>query len=154
MAKLFDSLEQEHIDFINAQKLFFTGTNSGSKGVNISPKGIEPLKILGPNSIAYIDFIGSGNRMAEDLMEGSPVTIMFCSFDEKPLILRLYCNGKTIKNGEPGFDDKISLWNRKPDKNIRQVFIFDITKVMTSCGWGVPLFKYNGERSESRKLTG
>jgi len=154
MAKLFDSLEQEHIDFINAQKIFFTGTNSSSKGVNISPKGIEPLKITGPNSAAYIDFVGSGNRTFEDIMEGSMVGLMFCSFDDKPLILRLYCKGRSIKSGDPEFEEKISLWDCKPDKKIRQVFILDIYQVMTSCGWGVPLFEFKGERKESRKLAG
>lgn len=152
MAKLFDKLEPEHIDFINSQKIFFVGTNSKKEAANVSPKGAEPLKIIDSRTAAYLDYNGSGNRTAEDIAEGSPVTVMFCSFDKKPLILRLFCKGRPVSDGEPEFAELLKLWGREPSRNIRQVFRLEIYSVQTTCGWGVPMFEYTGERPASEAM--
>jgi hypothetical protein len=152
VAGLFDKLEPEHIDFISRQKIFFVGTNSKEEAPNVSPKGAEPLKIIDNRTAAYLDYHGSGNRTALDIAEGSPVTIMFCSFDKKPLILRLFCKGRVIRDGETEFAEILRLWEREPSNNIRQVFRLDVYSVQTSCGWGVPMYDFAGERTAAGKM--
>lgn len=153
MAKFHESLTDEHIAFIEAQKIFFFGSSSPDKGVNVSPRGILPLKVLEKNRVAYLDFFGSGNRTAEDSAAGSPVTIMFCSFDEKPTILRLFCRAEPLSPGDGRYDEMIGLWDGDYKGSIRNIFIFHIDKVQVSCGFGVPLFSYQGERKEAGKLS-
>ena len=149
MATLFEKLEPEHIDFINKQKMFFVGTNSKEEAPNVSPKGVEPLKIIDNRTAAYLDYHGSGNRTAEDIAKGSPVTVMYCSFDTKPLILRLFCKGRANREGEAEFAELLKLWGKEPSVKIRQVFRLEIYSVQTSCGWGVPMYDYTGERPAS-----
>ncbi len=152
MAKLFDSLNQSHLDFIAAQKVFFIGSSAPGKDTNISPKGMFDLKNAGPNRLAYIHTSGSGNRTAEDIAAGSGVTLMFCSFGEKPLILRLYCRAEALASGDPRFEELLPLWNGFTSERIRNIFIFDVYRAQESCGWGVPLFSYTGERPEGNRL--
>ncbi len=102
--------------------------------------------------MAYIHTSGSGNRTAEDLAAGSSVTLMFCSFEEKPLILRLYCRGETLAPGDPRFDELLPLWDDFACERIRNIFLFDVFRVQESCGWGVPLFSYKEERPDGRTL--
>jgi len=153
MAKFFDSLTPEHIVFIRAQKVFFIGSCAGGRDVNISPKGIFPLRVLGADMVAYLDLYGSGNRTAEDIAEGSPVTVMFCSFDETPLILRLFCTGEILKPGDAGFDELFVHWEGMAREGVRQIFPLKIKKVQSSCGYGVPVFGYSGEKEAATKLT-
>lgn len=152
MAKFFDFLNQSHLDFIAAQKIFFVGSTGPGEDTNISPKGMFDLKSVGPNRLAYIHTSGSGNRTAEDLAAGSGVTLMFCSFDEKPLILRLYCRGEALAPGDPRFEELLPLWDGFARERIRNIFLFDVHRVQESCGYGVPLFSYGGERPDGRCL--
>ncbi|MBI5638309.1 MAG: pyridoxamine 5'-phosphate oxidase family protein [Nitrospinae bacterium] len=152
MAKVFDSLNQSHLDFIASQKIFFIGSAASGKDTNVSPKGMFDLKSVGPNRLAYIHTPGSGNRTAEDIAAGNTVTLMFCSFDEKPLILRLYCRGEALAPGDPRFEELLPLWNGFAREQVRDIFVFSVHRVQESCGWGVPLFTYNGERPEGNRL--
>lgn len=152
MAKFFDTLNQAHLDFIAAQKIFFIGSTAPGKDTNISPKGMFDLKCVGSNRLAYIHTSGSGNRTAEDLAAGSGVTLMFCSFDEKPLILRLYCRGEALVPGDRRFEELLPLWNSFTRDRIRNIFLFEVLRVQESCGWGVPLFSYSGERPDGQHL--
>ena len=152
MAKFYDCLNQSHLDFIAAQKVFFIGSTAPGKDTNVSPKGMYDLKNAGPNRLAYIHTSGSGNRTAEDLAAGSGVTLMFCSFDEKPLILRLYCRGEALAPCDPRFEELLPLWDDFARERIRNIFVFDVLRAQESCGWGVPLFSYRGERPEGRRL--
>ncbi|MDD2915984.1 MAG: pyridoxamine 5'-phosphate oxidase family protein [Gallionella sp.] len=147
MAIYFDSLTQKHIDFIRAQKMFFIGSCAGGRNVNISPKGGIPLCILGADMLAYLDLYGSNNRTAEDIAEGSPVTVMFCSFDATPLILRLFCIGEIMKPSDAGFDVLFAHWDGIDITKVRQIFLLKICKVQSSCGYGVPIvLGWYGER--------
>ena len=156
MAKFFDSLEKEHISFIEAQKMFFVGTATADKGINLSPKGIYSVKILDKNRVACLSLPGTGNRTAQDIAEGSSVTLLFCSFDEKPMIVRLFCIGETFKKGDDGFDKLAALWNgdggKNPAERARDIFLLHIRKVQRSCGFGVPIFSYIGDKKESKLL--
>lgn len=152
MAKFFDSLNPSHLDFIAAQKVFFIGSTAPGMDANISPKGMFDLKSVGPNRLAYIHTSGSGNRTAEDLSAGSGVTLMFCSFDKKPLILRLFCRGEALVPGDPRFEELLPLWDGFARDQIRNIFLFDVFRVQESCGWGVPLYSYKGERPDGQRL--
>ncbi|MBI5178014.1 MAG: outer membrane protein assembly factor BamE [Nitrospinae bacterium] len=154
MAKLFDSLTEEHIAFIKEQKLFFVGSAAGGRDVNISPKGIFPFRVLGASEAACLDLYGSGNRTAEDIAEGSPVTVMFCSFDESPLILRLFCAGESVKPSDAKFDGLFANWEGMDKNGVRQIFLLKIKQVQSACGYGVPVFKYSGEKHVAEELTG
>ena len=156
MGKFFESLSEEHVGFIKAQKVFFVGTVSGEKGINISPKGVYSIKVLDKNRVAYLSLPGSGNRTAEDIAEGSGVTLMFCSFDEKPMIVRLFCKGETFEKGGDGFEKLAALWDGDGGKNgaarARDIFLLHIEKVQRSCGFGVPIYSYVGDKREAGQL--
>lgn len=157
MGKFYDSLDEKQMDFIKAQKVFFVGTSSAKNGINISPKGLYPVKVLDSNRVAYMGLPGSGNRTADDIAEGSSVTLMFCSFDENPKILRLFCTGETLKKGDADFNKLASLWdtgdgNGKTAERARDIFLLHIEKVHTSCGYGVPIFSYVGDKRQATTL--
>jgi hypothetical protein len=129
------------------QHLFFTATAANGTRVNISPRSTTCFRILGPNKVAYLDRTGSGNETAAHLRADGRMTIMFCSFDQSPLIMRLYGSGLVLHRGsaeyslllESGFDGIEPL-------GTRQIVTLEIELVQTSCGFGVPFFEYQGER--------
>ncbi|MFQ5432961.1 MAG: pyridoxamine 5'-phosphate oxidase family protein [Nitrospinota bacterium] len=156
MGKFFESLKEEHVNFIKAQKVFFIGTASDKKGINISPKGVYSIKVLDKNRVAYLGLPGSGNRTAEDIAEGSGVTLMFCGFDEKPMIVRLFCKGETLKKGDDSFAKLAALWDgdsgKNPAERARDIFLLHVEKVHKSCGFGVPIYSYVGDKREASLL--
>lgn len=146
MAKVFDSITEELQKIIVNQHIFFVGTAplSSTGHVNISPKGLDSFLILSPNRVAYLDLTGSGNETSAHLLENSRITFMFCTFQEPPCILRLYGEGKTILPNSPEWDSLYSLFT--PFPGIRQIIVADIERAQTSCGFGVPLYEYQGQR--------
>jgi hypothetical protein len=146
MGKFSNSISTAHKEFIDDQHIFFVATAplSGDGRVNLSPKGLDCFRVLGNNRVAYMDLISSGNETSAHTLENGRITFMFCSFSEKPNILRLYGKGFTVL---PASD----LWHVYSKDFIiypstRQIIVADIDLVQTSCGFGVPLFTYTGER--------
>jgi hypothetical protein len=148
MAKVYERIEDTHLDFIAAQKMFFVGTApAGPDGhVNLSPKGYDSFRVLGPNRVAYLDLGGSGIETVAHLRENGRITFMFCAFDGKPNILRLYGRGEAVCFDEDGFADKLALFPDFP--KARAVITAEITRVQDSCGWGVPFYDFKGERDQ------
>ncbi len=146
MAKIFDCITEELQDFIAAQQLFFVGSAplSPTGHVNLSPKGFDCFRILSPNQVAYLDLTGSGNETSAHLQENGRITFMFCTFADPPCILRLYGQGNTILPSSPDWNSLYSLFS--PIPGTRQIIVADIQKVQTSCGFGVPLYEYQGQR--------
>ena len=146
MSKLFDCITDELQDFIAAQHLFFVGSAplSPTGHVNLSPKGLGCFRVLSPNRVGYLDLTGSGNETSAHLQENGRITFMFCAFEEPPRILRLYGQGKTILPNSSDWDSLYSLF--MPIPGTRQIIIADIEKIQTSCGFGVPLYEYQGQR--------
>ncbi|MEH2398662.1 pyridoxamine 5'-phosphate oxidase family protein [Nostoc sp.] len=146
MSKFFDCITDELQDFIAAQHLFFVGSAplSPTGHVNLSPKGLGCFCILSPNRVGYVDLTGSGNETSAHLQENGRITFMFCAFEEPACILRLYGQGKTILPSSPDWDSLYSLFLPMP--GTRQIIVADIEQVQTSCGFGVPLYEYRGER--------
>ena len=144
MAKFYPSLTPELIHFIEEQKMFFTATAPTEGRINLSPKGIDTFRCLNEQTVGYLDLTGSGNETSAHLEENGRMTIMFCSFSEKPLILRLYGQGKVIrprdkKWGE--FSDQFPTYEGE-----RQIIILTVTSVQTSCGFGVPIYEHQKNR--------
>jgi hypothetical protein len=126
--------------------MFFVATAPlGETGhVNLSPKGMDCFRILGPERVGYVDLIGSGNETSAHLLENGRITFMFCALDGPPNILRLYGAGHTVLPGSPEWDELSPRFTLFPAT--RQLIVADITRVQTSCGFGVPLYEYVGER--------
>jgi hypothetical protein len=134
-----------------SQKVFFIASAAGDEDVNLSPKGLDCLRIVDEKTVVYADYHGSGNITAKHLSAGGKATITFISFGEKPLILRFYCKGRVVAREAEEF----GMLSRKhfagmQTEYFRQIFYFDVYRVQTSCGFGAPRFEYLGERTETK----
>ena len=144
MAKFYPALTEPLMDFIREQHLFFTASASASGRVNLSPKGLQTFSILSPTRVAYLDLTGSGIETAAHLQSDGRLTLMFCSLEDAPLILRLYGRGSVLRPEGADWDRLYRLF--PPIPGARQIIILDIDSVQTSCGFGVPRYSYCGER--------
>ena len=147
MAKQFDSLNDKTRDFLVRQHIFFTASATDTSRVNISPREIGALRILDDNTVVYLDRTGSGNETAAHMLADGRMTIMVCAFEGPPQILRLYGEGTALPWGTPAFDAIIaSHYDGDVPLGTRQLMQLKFDLVQTSCGYGVPLFSYDGER--------
>ena len=144
-----EKLGEDLQTFIKEQKLFFTGTACAEGKVNVSPKGMDTFRVIDPLRVMWLNLTGSGNETAAHLLENGRITIMFCSFEGKPKILRLYGKGKSIHRHDKEWDHLISQFPEKP--SARQIIDIRIDMIQTSCGFGVPLYDYKGERDHLDK---
>jgi hypothetical protein len=148
MGKQFASIEPAHREFILRQRIFFTASAARDGRVNLSPKDGAALRILNERQAAYIDLTGSGNETAAHLRANGRLTLMFCAFEGSPVILRLYGQGKVLRRGSGEYRELLaSAFNNEERVGARQIIVLDVEMVQTSCGFGVPLFSYAGERS-------
>lgn len=145
MAKQYSEITDKLQQFIEQQHMFFIGTADKDGRVSVSPKGIDSLKILNKNRVVWINYTGSGNETAAHMLATNRMTIMFCSFDKNPLILRLYGTGKVIYPRDKDWPELENLFSDSISN--RQYFDINVDLVQTSCGFGVPLFEYKGERN-------
>jgi hypothetical protein len=134
MSERFPAIEPAHRDFIRAQHVFFVASAAPNARVNVSPKPASALRVLDEHRVAYLDQTGSGNETAAHCRADGRVTFLFCAFAGVPKILRLYGRGTVAKRGTPAYAELLA---RAFD---------DCEVVQTSCGYGVPLFAYAGER--------
>ncbi|GAB4150477.1 MAG: pyridoxamine 5'-phosphate oxidase family protein [Cyanobacteria bacterium J069] len=148
MAQQYDTLTPRLQDFIAQQQIFFVATAplSPTGHINLSPKGLDSFRILSPTRIAYLDLTGSGNETSAHLQENGRITLMFCAFQDAPLILRIYGQGRTILPQSAEWDSLSPHFTPLP--GTRQIITVDVVLVQTSCGTGVPLFGYAGQRDE------
>lgn len=145
MGKKLKNLTPELIDFIETQKMFFVGTAMKEGRVNISPKGMDSFRVLGPNKIVWLNLTGSGNETATHLLESPRMTIMFCAFEGKPLILRLYGEAKVYHKRDAEFHELKSMFPEIP--GMRQLIEMEFDLVQTSCGFAVPFMDFKEERT-------
>lgn len=149
MAEQFEQLDDKHIQFIENQHLFFVGTAGQEGAVNVSPKGMDSFRVIDNTKIVWLNLTGSGNETAAHVLENNRMTIMFCSFDKQPLILRLYGKAKAIHQRDEVWG---SLAEKFPDyAGMRQFFELTIDLVQTSCGYAVPYYEHTGERPSLKK---
>ena len=140
----FQCIDDGFRDFIESQKVFFIATAAPEGRVNVAPKGMDTLRVIGPNRIVWLNLTGSENETAAHLVESSRITLMWCSFEARTLILRVYGHAKVFHPRADEWRDLISLFPPLP--GARQILDVDVDLVMTSCGFGVPLFDYVGQR--------
>jgi hypothetical protein len=135
--EVFDSISDELAAFIAVQPLFFVATAPLAGGhVNLSPKGLDTLRVINPTTVAYLDLTGSGNETSAHMAENGRLTIMLCSFDSKAMILRLYGRGRTVLPIDAEFAALRPHFADLPGE--RQIIVLDIERVQTSCGYAVP----------------
>ena len=147
MAKQFPHIEPAHAEFIGRQRIFFTASATAESRVNVSPREASALRLLGPNATCYLDQTGSGAETAAHLRADGRLTIMFCAFEGPPLILRLYGRGQSLPRGTAGYAALLAEhYAGEEPPGARQIVRLEIDLVQTSCGYGVPLFAYKGER--------
>src|ERR1700733_16041966 len=109
MGKVYERLDEKLVEFIEKQHMFFVGTapTSPEGHLNVSPKGLDTFRILGPNAVAYLDLTGSGIETVAHLRQNGRITIMFCAFEGRPLILRLFGRGRAFEPGDPEWNGLI-----------------------------------------------
>ena len=150
MAKTYTTIDDAMKAFIESQHVFFVGTApSGSDGhVNLSPKGMEALKVTSPDSVAYLDYVGSGVETIAHLRDNGRIVIMICAFEGDPKIIRLHGHGEVIEPPDDTFANLISRFGEKGgQRGVRAVINIKVNRVRDSCGNGVPLYSYEGQRS-------
>jgi hypothetical protein len=146
MAQQFPEIDAKLEKFITAQRIFFTASATADSRVNVSPREIGAFRVLGPNDVAYLDRTGSGNETAAHLRADGRMTIMFCAFEGPPRILRLYGQGRVVHRDTPEFAALTAAHFPDPPPGTRQITRLAVEIVQTSCGYGVPLFDYQGDR--------
>jgi hypothetical protein len=149
MAQRFDTLSDKLVSFISRQQLFFVATAAAHGRVNVSPKGMDSLRVVTNRRIVWLNLTGSGNETEAHVQETPRMTLMFCSFDKEPLILRVYGQARAVHPAAPEWQALYGLFD--PIPGARQIFDLTIDLVQTSCGFGVPLFDYRGERELLRR---
>lgn len=148
MGKVYDRIDDKLAGFLRRQHMFFVGTapDDPDGRLNVSPKGLDTFRILGPNSVAYLDLTGSGIETVAHLRQNGRVTLMFCAFEGRPLIVRLYGRGRVVEPGDGDWDGLVAHFPEYP--GVRSVVVVDVERVADSCGYAVPLYEYQGERSQ------
>lgn len=146
MGQQFQAIEEKHRAFIERQKVFFVASAAPRGRVNVSPKGMDCLRVLGSNEVAYLDCTGSGSETRAHLVasDDKRLTIMFCAFEGDPVILRLYGQGQSLMRGTPEYACLVERFDEMP--GARQIVRLDVDLVQTSCGMGVPLYDYRKDR--------
>ena len=151
MAKFFTELDDSLRTFIQSQHIYFNASAPNQGRINISPKGLDTFRILSNTCVAYLDLTGSECETAAHIAENGRLTLMFCSFTEKPLIVRLYGKGQVIRPRDPQWDETHAHFTSLPGE--RQIIVLNIESIMTTCGFAVPLFEYQGERTQLTDFT-
>jgi len=147
MAKQFPALEDDHRAFIARQHIFFTASATADSRINLSPREGSAFRVIGAKSAGYLDQTGSGAETAAHLLADGRLTIMFCSFETQPLILRLYGKARSLLRGTPDYDVTLAAaFDGIESPGARQIVLIDIETVQTSCGYGVPFFTFAEER--------
>jgi hypothetical protein len=146
LSKFYTELDGKLQEFIADQKIFFVGTADTDGRVNVSPKGLDSLKILNANQLIWLNLTGSGNETAAHTLEQPRMTLMFCSFEGKPLILRVYGKARAIHPRDEEWAKWVTLFPEYPGS--RQMFLVDVDSAQTSCGFAVPSFQYQGDRED------
>ncbi|MEX8503797.1 MAG: pyridoxamine 5'-phosphate oxidase family protein [Leptothrix ochracea] len=144
MGKQYEALSERWIEFIAEQKIFFVGTATTDSRVNVSPKGMDSFRVLNNNRVIWLNVTGSGNESSAHVQRDPRMTIMFCSFEGPPLILRLYGAARVIHKNDHDWEELFAHFNPLP--GARQIFDLSINLVQTSCGMATPYYAYTGDR--------
>lgn len=146
MGSSFAELSEKHIEFIEKQKIYFVATAMHIGKINLSPKGGDTLRVLNSKRIVWLNLTGSGNETSTHVINNCRMTIMFCAFEGKPLILRVYGKAKVLHRKDAEWEEYLKFFPESISS--RQIFILDLDLVQTSCGMSVPYYNYAGDRDD------
>jgi predicted pyridoxine 5'-phosphate oxidase superfamily flavin-nucleotide-binding protein len=156
MGRIYDRIEDHQRAWIARQSLYFVGTAplDGDGHVNVSPKGpIGTLRVLDDHTVAYLDIVGSGAETIAHVRENGRIVVMLCAFDGPPRILRLHGRGEVVEYGSSRFDELVARADFEQPAHAEQrrsVVVVTVERIADSCGYGVPLLRYQGERPHSQ----
>jgi predicted pyridoxine 5'-phosphate oxidase superfamily flavin-nucleotide-binding protein len=148
MGKVYETIDGPIREFIQRQQMFFVATAPASLDglLNLSPKGLDSLRILDERTVAYADLVGSGIETVAHLKENGRIVLMFCAFAGAPNIVRLHGRGEVVQPDDAEFPSLRAMF---PDyKGLRTIIRVHCTRISDSCGFGVPLYEYKGQRSQ------
>jgi hypothetical protein len=147
MGRTYDALDDTLTAFLRAQRLFFVATAPAEGGhVNVSPKGLDTFAVVDARTVAYLDLTGSGIETVAHVRQNGRITLLFCAFEGPPRLVRLYGTGRVTTVDEPGFAAAAAPFPSYP--NARAVIEVRLDRIADSCGFGVPRYRYDGERSQ------
>jgi len=151
MGRIYKSIDDHQRKWINDQSMFFVGTapEATDGHINVSPKGpIGSLQVLDEHTVAYLDITGSGAETIAHLRENGRIVVMFCAFQGPPRILRLHGRGEVVLPDDPKFEELLAVGFDEPQapESRRAIIVVHVERIADSCGYGVPLLAYEGER--------
>ncbi|MCR9220421.1 MAG: pyridoxamine 5'-phosphate oxidase family protein [Alphaproteobacteria bacterium] len=135
-------------DFIERQRLFFVATAGRGGRVNLSPKGMDTLRVVDDGTIRWLNLTGSGNETAAHVAETGRMTLMFCAFEGPAMILRVYGRARVLHPRDDGWGEALAAFPTIAGS--RQIFDLAVDLVQTSCGTGVPLMEFRESRAETQ----
>ena len=146
MGKEYTEIDDRIQRWIARQKVFFVATAPASADglINCSPKGLDSLRVIGPNELAYVDTGGSGIETVAHLRENGRITLMMCAFEGPPKIFRFYGTGTAVEPQDADFDALLEQFPPMPAA--RNIIRIRVEKIIDSCGYGVPLYDFRAHR--------
>lgn len=146
MGRIYDAITPELAEWLARQHVFFVATAplAADGHVNCSPKGLDALRVLGPTSVGYLDLTGSGIETVAHVRENGRIVLMFCAFEGPPRILRMHGRGEVLEAGTPEFARHLPQFSPRP--GMRSIVRVAVERIADSCGFGVPLYEFSGER--------
>ncbi len=148
MGKIYSEIDEPLREFVERQHLFFVATAPSSVDghVNCSPKGLDSLRILGPATVIYLDYTGSGAETIAHVRENGRIVIMFCAFDGPPKIVRFHGKGEVILPGDAEFEALLAHFT--PGPGVRSIIRIEVERISDSCGFGVPHLRFEDDRTQ------
>jgi hypothetical protein len=148
MEKSLNTISPDLQRWLEAQHVFFVATAplAADGHVNCSPKGCDSFRVLNEHEVAYLDYTGSGIETVAHVQENGRIVIMFCAFDGPPRIVRLHGLGSVMYPTDPAYDKLAAHFPDTP--GARAIIHVKLARVATTCGFGVPLMDYLGDRDQ------
>jgi hypothetical protein len=153
MGKTYDRIDGRLRDFIERQPMFFVATAplTGDGHVNLSPKALAgSLAIFDEQTVAYLDFGGSGAETIAHLRENGRIALMWCAFEGPPNIVRVHGRGEPVFRDDPRWDGLITRFAGADGPSLRAIIVVTADRISDSCGYAVPLMEYREERTLHR----
>lgn len=148
MGKVYDEIDNELRAFVEEQRMFFVATAplDAAQHINLSPKGLDALRILGPRQVAYLDYVGSGAETIAHLKENGRIVIMLCALHGPPKIVRFHGHGDVLEPGDAEYQRLRPLFPIDPVG--RAIILISVHRISESCGFGVPVYRFERDRTE------
>jgi hypothetical protein len=148
MGKQFEGIDDALATWIRAQHVFFVASAPLARDglVNLSPKGLDSLALLGPRELAYLDFVGSGAETIAHARENGRIALMLCAFEGPPRIVRLQGRASAVEPGDASFAELAAKFPARA--GVRAVIHVALSRIADSCGYAVPLMRYEGDRTQ------